>query len=307
MTNPNIENNPAAAAATWPSLPLEEWKDTYATLHMWTQIVGKIRLVQSPPINHWWQVPLYVTPRGLTTSTMPYETRSFQIDFDFVEHQLLINTDDGKTGTMALAPRSVADFYRELMATLRALDIEVKIRAIPDEVADPIPFAEDDKHASYDSVYANRFWRILVQADRVFKEFRARFIGKCSPVHFFWGSFDLAVTRFSGRPAPERPGADRITLEAYSHEVISHGFWPGGGAVKGPAFYSYTAPAPVGLDKALIRPQEAFYSQEMSEFLLMYDDMRQASSPNRALLDFLQSTYEAGANLANWDRPSLER
>lgn len=307
MTNSNIENTPADTEATWPGLPLEEWKDTYATLHMWTQIVGKIRLVQSPPVNHWWQVPLYVTPRGLTTSSMPYKTRAFQIDFDFINHQLLINTSDGKTKTIALAPRSVADFYSELMATLRALDIEVKIRAIPDEVADPVPFAKDEAHASYDPVYANRFWRILVQADRVFQEFRSRFIGKCSPVHFFWGSFDLAVTRFSGRPAPERQGADRITLEAYSHEVISHGFWPGGGAVKGPAFYSYTAPAPDGLDKALIRPKEAFYSQEMSEFLLMYDDMRKADSPDRSLLEFLQSTYEAGANLANWDRPSLER
>jgi hypothetical protein len=290
----------------WPSLPLEEWKDTYATLHMWTQIVGKIRLTQSPPINHWWQVPLYVTARGLTTSPIPYETRSFQIDFDFIDHRLLINTSDGVTKTIALEPRSVADFYSELMATLRTLKIEVKIRAIPDEVQNPIPFAEDQEHASYDPEYANRFWRILVQTSRVFEDFRSRFIGKCSPVHFFWGSFDLAVTRFSGRPAPERVGADSITREAYSHEVISHGFWPGGGAV-GPAFYSYAAPAPEGLDKAVIRPPEAFYSQEMSEFLLMYDDLRRADSPDAALMDFLQSTYEAGANLAKWDRTSLER
>jgi hypothetical protein len=306
MVDSNMQSK-LATREVWPSLPLEEWKDTYATLHMWTQIVGKIRLVQSPPINHWWQVPLYVTSRGLTTSPIPYQTRAFQINFDFIAHQLLVNTSDGETKTIALAPRSVADFYRKLMAALRALEIEVEIRARPDEVPDPIPFNEDHAHASYDPVYANRFWRILAQTDRVFKEFRSRFIGKCSPVHFFWGSFDLAVTRFSGRLAPERQGADRITLEAYSHEVISHGFWPGGGAVKGPAFYSYTAPAPAGLDKALIRPPEAFYSQELSEFLLMYDDMRQADSPDKALLDFLQSTYEAGANLAKWDRPSLER
>jgi hypothetical protein len=303
MADSNIKSS---LAEVWPGLPLEEWKDTYATLHMWTQIVGKIRLTQSPPVNHWWQVPLYLTSRGLTTSPIPYETRSFQIDFDFIDHRLLINTSDGAAKTIALEPRSVADFYRELMATLRALKIEVKIRATPDEVQNPIPFAEDQEHASYDPEYANRFWRILLQASRVFEEFRSRFIGKCSPVHFFWGSFDLAVTRFSGRLAPERAGADGITREAYSHEVISHGFWPGGGAA-GPAFYSYTAPAPDGLDKAVIRPREAFYSQEMSEFLLMYDDMRKADSPDTALMDFLQSTYEAGANLAKWDRASLER
>jgi hypothetical protein len=291
---------------TWPSLPLAEWKDTYTTLHLWTQIVGKIRLTLSPKINHWWQVPLYVTPRGLTTTAIPYHARSFEIDFDFLDHQLIIQTSDGVTQTIALVPRSVADFYSELMATLRSLQIEVEIHAKPDEVPNPIPFAEDHEHASYDPEYANRFWRILVQADRVFKGFRSRFIGKCSPVHFFWGSFDLAVTRFSGRPAPERDGADAITREAYSHEVISHGFWPGGNGVEA-AFYSYTAPAPDGLDKAQIRPAQAFYSKEMSEFLFMYDDMRQNESPDTALMDFLQSTYEAGANLAKWDRSALER
>jgi hypothetical protein len=290
----------------WPSLPLAEWKDTYATLHMWTQIVGKIRLTLSPKLNHWWQVPLYVTPRGLTTTAIPYKTRSFEIDFDFLDHQLIIKTSEGQTKTIALVPRSVADFYQELMTTLRSLQIEVAIHAKPDEVQNPIPFAEDREHASYDPEFANRFWRILVQADRVFKEFRARFVGKCSPVHFFWGSFDLAVTRFSGRPAPEREGADAITREAYSHEVISHGFWPGGNVVEA-AFYSYTAPAPDGLDKAQIRPAQAFYSTEMSEFLFMYDDMRAADSPDEALLDFMQSTYEAGANLAHWDRSALER
>ena len=305
MTNPDIKNN--AAAEIWPSLPLDEWKDTYATLHMWTQIVGKIRLAQSPKINHWWQVPLYVSARGLTTSPIPYQTRTFQIDFDFIDHQLLINTSDGISKTIALEPRSVADFYGELMATLRSLEIEIKISARPDEVPDPIPFAEDHTHAAYDPEYANRFWRILVQADRIFEEFRSRFIGKCSPVHFFWGSFDLAVTRFSGRRAPEREGADAITREAYSHEVISHGFWPGSGNVSAPAFYSYTAPEPAGLPQAAIRPERAFYNPETSGFILLYDDVRRAASPDEALMEFLQSTYEAGANLAQWDRASLER
>ncbi len=304
MTSPHVESNQMEA---WPSLPLEEWKETYATLHMWTQIVGKIRLVQSPLVNHWWQVPLYVSARGLTTSTIPYKERTFEIDFDFIDHQLLIRTSDGSKKTMALAPRSVADFYQELMATLRSLEIEVEIRARPDEVPDPIPFAEDHVHAAYDPEYANRFWRILVQTDRVFEEFRSRFIGKCSPVHFFWGSFDLAVTRFSGRRAPEREGADSITREAYSHEVISHGFWPGSGNIQQAAFYSYTAPEPPGLPQEKILPTSAFYNPETGGFVLPYDDVRQAASPDEMLMDFLQSTYEAGANLAKWDRSSLER
>ncbi len=291
----------------WPPLPLNEWKETYATLHMWTQIVGKIRLVRTPLVNHFWNVPLYVTARGLTTSPIPYGAKSFEIDFDFIDHLLLVRCDDGATESLKLAPRPVADFYAALMATLRSLGIEVKIRARPDEVPEPIPFAEDYAHASYDPEYANRFWRILVRVDRVFKEFRARFVGKCSPVHFFWGSFDHAVTRFSGRRAPERPGADSITREAYSHEVISHGFWPGGGAVEGAAFYSYTAPEPPGLKEAPVCPAAAFYSHDLSEFLLMYDDVRLAPSPEAVLMEFLQSTYEAGANLANWDRASLER
>jgi hypothetical protein len=272
---------------------------------MWTQIVGKIRLTLSPLENHWWNSVLYVTSRGLATSPIPYGTRTFEIDFDFIDHRLLIQTSDGIVRSLALEPRSVADFYRELMDTLHSLAIEVQIHAKPDEVADPIPFAEDNKHASYDGEYANRFWRILVQTDRVFKQFRSRFIGKCSPVHFFWGSFDLAVTRFSGRRAPERPGADAITREAYSHEVISHGFWPGGGAVDSPLFYSYTAPAPAGLENAPIRP--GVYSTEMSEFIFPYDELRQSKSPDESLLEFMQSTYEAGARLANWDRASLER
>lgn len=294
-------------ANLWPSLPFEEWKDTCATLHMWTQVVGKIRLAQTPLINHWWNVPLYVTARGLTTSAMPYDARSFEIEFDFIDHRLLIACSDGTTKTLDLVPRSVADFYREVMAALNDLGIEVKIWTMPVEIPDPIPFEQDQQHASYDGEYANRFWRILAQADRVFTEFRARFIGKSSPVHFFWGSFDLAVTRFSGRRAPERAGADSITREAYSHEVISHGFWPGSAASPVAAFYSYTAPEPAGLSLEPVRPANAFYSKEMSEFLLRYDDLRKENAPADALMEFLQSTYDAGARLADWDRGSLER
>lgn len=302
-----IESESSAAKIDlWPSLPVKEWQDTYSTLHMWTQIVGKIRLTQTPLINHWWNTTLYVTSRGLTTSPMPYGSRTFEIDFDFIDHRLLVCCSDGGTTSLTLAPRSVADFYAELMEKLRSLSIDVQIKhPRPDEVAEPIPFAEDYKHASYDPEYANRFSRILVQADRVFTQFRSRFVGKCSPVHFFWGSFDLAVTRFSGRRAPQRPGADAITREAYSHEVISHGLWPGGGAVEAPLFYSYTAPAPPGLEKEKIHP--GFYSSEMSEFVLPYDDVRQSSSPDESLLEFMQTTYEAGARLAQWDREALEQ
>jgi Family of unknown function (DUF5996) len=295
------------AHEAWPALPLAEWQETYATLHMWAQIVGKIRLAQTPLVNHWWNVPLYVTARGLTTTAIPYGPRTFEIDFDFIEHQLLIKCDDGATKSVALVPRTVAEFYREVMAALGALDIEVKIWTTPCEVPEPIPFERDNKHASYDAEYANRFWRILLQADRVFKQFRAGFIGKCSPVHFFWGSFDLAVTRFSGRRAPARAGADVITREAYSHEVISHGFWPGGGATSWPAFYSYTAPAPAGLQAEALRPAAAYYSTELNEFLLPYDAVREASAPDAALLEFMQTTYEAGARLARWPRAELER
>jgi hypothetical protein len=293
----------------WPSLPLAEWQETLATLHMWTQVVGKIRLAQTPLVNHWWNVPLYVTARGLTTSAMPYGARAFEIDFDFIDHQLIIKCSDATIRTIDLIPRSVADFYREVMTALDELGINVKIWTTPVEIPDPIPFEQDHGHASYDAEYAERFWRILVQAVKVFEEFRARFTGKVSPVHFFWGSFDLAVTRFSGRRAPQREGADPITLEAYSHEVISHGFWPGspGGAIQAPAFYSYTAPEPAGLSLEPIRPDQAFYSKELSEFVMLYDDVRQASVPEAALMEFLQSTYEAGARLANWDRAALER
>ncbi|HEY9233087.1 MAG TPA: DUF5996 family protein, partial [Blastocatellia bacterium] len=286
----------------WPALPLEAWQDTYATLHMWTQIIGKIRLAQTPLVNHWWNVPLYVTARGLTTSAMPYKDRAFQIDFDFIDHQLLIKCDDGAQAALALVPRSVADFYREVMRMLGSLGIEVKIWPVPVEVQDPVPFEQDQQNAAYDPEYANRFWRILVSVDKVFTEFRARFVGKCSPVHFFWGSFDHAVTRFSGRRAPEREGADAMTREAYSHEVISHGFWPGmrasgpverdksEGAIYAPAFYSYAAPEPAGLSEAPLRPPQAFYSAAMKEFILLYDDVRQADSPEAALMAFLEST-----------------
>ncbi len=302
-------NNSRAANSelAWPELPLDQWKDTYATLHMWTQIVGKVRLALSPHLNHWWEVPLYVSASGLTTSPIPYRDILFEIEFDFIDHQLSIHLSDGHAATLALEPRSVARFYREFMAMLRDLDITVKIWKMPCEVPDPIPFDKDEQHASYDADYAHRFWRILQSADTVFKEFRAGFIGKASPVHFFWGSFDLAVTRFSGRPAPERKGADIITREAYSHEVSSAGFWPGGGDVKGAAFYSYAAPEPAGFSAAPVRPRPAFYNTALSEYLLMYDDVRRAESPRLALMDFLQSTYEAAATLGKWDRASLER
>jgi hypothetical protein len=274
---------------------------------MWTQIVGKIRFTLTPLINHFWNVTLYVTSRGLTTSPMPYGSRSLEIRFDFVDHNLEITSSDGARATMSLRPCTVADFYEELMATLRSRGIDVTIRARPDEVPNPIPFADDLTHSSYDAESANRLWRILVQTERVFEQFRSRFIGKCSPVHFYWGSFDLAVTRFSGRRAPERPGADAITREAYSHECISHGFWPGGGSVKEAHFYSYTLPAPTGFDQQKIKPSAGYYSTELSEFLLPYSAVRLAQSPDEALLEFMQSTYEAGATLAKWNRNELER
>ncbi len=292
---------------SWPALPLQEWQDTCDTLHMWTQVVGKIRLAQAPLINHWWEVPLYVTCRGLTTSPIPYGERTFQIDFDFIDHRLTIRTSDGATKSLALQPRSVADFHASVMERMRALGLPVRIWTTPVEVPNPIPFEADRQHAAYDADHANRFWRILVQADRVFTAFRARFIGKVSPVHFFWGSFDLAVTRFSGRPAPSQPGADRITQEAYSHEVSSCGFWPGGDGIDKPAFYSYAFPQPDGFAEAPVRPAAAFYDRGLGQFILPYDDVRQAESPDEDLLAFLQSTYEAAANLGHWDRAALER
>jgi len=292
---------------SWPELPLEAWQDTYATLHMWTQIVGKVRLALSPRVNHWWEVTLYVNARGLTTSAIPYGDGIFEVQFDFIDHQLEIQTSWGTSKTLALKPQSVADFYAAFMSALRSLGIEVKIWTMPVEVPNPVPCDRDTQHASYDSEYAHGFWRILILCGNIFQEFRARFIGKSSPVHFFWGSFDLAVTRFSGRRAPEREGADSITREAYSHEVISAGFWPGGGDVKGAAFYCYAAPEPAGLAEQKIEPEAAFYHPQMKEFLLMYDDVRRAASPRQALLEFLQSSYEAAANLAGWERKELER
>ena len=290
----------------WPPLPLDQWQPTYHNLHMWAQIVGKVRLALTPRTNHWWNVPLYVSARGLTTSPIHHESGVFEIEFDFLDHKLAILRSDGSRKELALEPRTVADFYEEFVGALRSLGIEVAIYAKPVEVPDPVPFAEDRKYRAYDAEAVHRFWRILVSCDDVFKQFRAGFLGKCSPVHFFWGSFDLAVTRFSGRRAPDRPEADAITREAYSHEVISHGWWPGGPGVNGPAFYSYTAPEPAGLAQHPARPSAAFYHPEMKEFILMYDEVRNAPSPGDALMEFLQSTYDAGASLAHWDRDGLE-
>src|SRR5271167_2798957 len=292
---------------SWPELPLAAWQDTYATLHMWTQIVGKVRLALTPNINHWWGVPFYVNALGLTTSAIPYGGGNFDVQFDFIHHQLVIRTCNDAILALTLAPRSVADFHREFMGALASLGIAVKIWKMPVEIPNPIPLDQDTKHASYDPEYANRFWRILVSCEAVFKEFRAGFIGKASPVHFFWGSFDLAATRFSGRRAPERVGADSITREAYSHEVISAGFWPGGGDVKGAAFYAYAAPEPAGFAQSPVRPAEAFYHPQLKEFILIYDDVRCAASPREVLLSFLRSTYNAGADLAKWNRKELER
>ncbi|HEX6136957.1 MAG TPA: DUF5996 family protein [Casimicrobiaceae bacterium] len=291
----------------WPALPLAAWQDSYATLHMWAQIVGKVRLALTPLVNHWWNVPLYVDARGLTTSPIPYRERAFEVRFDFIRHDLVLQTSDGEVRTLPLVPRTVADFHAAFMDMLHAAGIDVAIWRMPVEIPDPIPFDADRTHASYDPEHVQRFWRILVTVDRIFNEFRSRFIGKCSPVHFFWGSFDLAVTRFSGRRAPERPDADAITREAYSHEVSSVGFWPGGGGVPGPAFYAYTAPEPPGFSTRAVAPASARYDAGLKEFILMYDDVRAAASPSAALLAFCASTYEAGADLGRWDRATLER
>jgi hypothetical protein len=274
---------------------------------MWTQIVGKTRLALAPLVNHWWNVPFYVSSHGLTTSAIPCAWRTFEVEFDFLSHVLEIRTSDGAIRTLALAPRSVADFYAEYMSTLRELGIGATIWPRPVEVPDPIAFGIDRTHASYDADAAFRFWRVLAQADRVFKQFHSRFLGKSSPVHFFWGSFDLAVSRFSGRTAPPRPDADAITREAYSHEVISAGFWPGSGAVQEAAFYVYASPEPKGFPAAAVHPEGAYYHREMGEFILPYDAVRSAPSPDDALLDFLQSAYSAAADLGRWDRAALER
>jgi len=295
----------------WPALPFAEWRETAVTLHMWTQIVGKIRLTQTPWVNHSWHVTLYVTSRGLTTSPIPHGLSAFEIVFDFIDHQLRIEKSDGARRTIELKPRSVAEFYRTVMEALGDLDLSVSINTVPNEIENPIAFDRDEGHRSYDREYANRFWRVLVQADRVFKEFRSRFCGKCSPVHFFWGSFDLAVTRFSGRPAPPHPGGvphlpDEITREAYSQEVSSLGFWPGNAAAPTPIFYSYAYPEPAGFADAKIQPEAALYQPKLREFILPYDAVRTADSPDEVLLDFAQSTYDAASKLGKWDREALQ-
>ena len=311
MTGDRVRSGPAEV---WPLLPLEQWEETCNTLQLWTQIVGKTRLALAPMQNHWWQVVLYVTARGLGTSPIPHAERTFEVDFDFVDHRLLVRTSDGKRETLPLVPQTVADFYGRYLDLLRSLGIGLKIRPIPNEVPNPLPFDKDDVHRSYDPDAARRFWRALVQADRVLKEFRGRFLGKCSPVHFWWGSFDLACTRFSGRAAPLHPGGlpnlpDWVTREAYSHECISAGFWPGngGGPVREPAFYAYAYPEPPGCPQAAIRPAEASYHPVLREWILPYAAVHRAHSPDALLLDFLVSTYETAARLGGWDQAALER
>jgi hypothetical protein len=298
-------------AEVWPELNYADWKDTCVTLHMWLQIVGKIRLVQTPWTNHSWHVTLYVTARGLTTSPIPHGTDTFEIRFDFIDHQLRILKSDGAQRSIELKPRSVADFYKAIMAALDELKLPVKIDILPNEIPNPIPFDQDEQHHSYDPEFANRFWRVLVQADRVFKEFRSRFCGKCSPIHLFWGAPDLAVTRFSGRPAPKHPGgiphlSDAITREAYSQEVSSLGFWPGADAMPMAIFYSYAYPEPAGFSEAKIKPESASYNAQFHEFVLPYDAVRISKSPDDALLEFAQSAYDAASQLGKWDRAALE-
>jgi hypothetical protein len=297
---------------TWPALPLGEWTDTRDTLHMWLQVIGKVRLKQATWVNHSWHTALYVTSRGLTTSPVPHGEREFQIDLDFIDHRLQIASSDGRVGGFPLAPQTVAAFYGRLMSELERLTLPVRIVAKPNEVPEAIPFSKDETHRAYDPDAVNRFWRILVQSDRVMKEFRARFIGKCSPVHLFWGAMDMAVTRFSGRVAPPHPGGipnlpDRVTREAYSHEVSSCGFWAGTPPIDYPAYYAYAYPEPPGFAAAPLRPSGAFYSKDFREFILPYDRVRESPDPDGTLLEFFQSTYEAAASLANWDRAALER
>jgi hypothetical protein len=302
------------SSAAWPSLPLADWEPTYATLHRWTQIVGKTRLALAPMQNHWWHVTLYLTARGLTTLPMPYGDRTLDVEFDFVDHMLVLRTSDGATRTLPLVEQSVADFYREYRALLRSLNVEVRIHGAPNEIPDATPFAKDTVHASYDPDAANRCWRILASTDRVLKEFRGKFVGKSSPSHFWWGSFDLACTRFSGRPAPTHPGGipnipDYVTREAYSRECISAGWWPGmpGSPVAEPVFYAYAYPEPPGCPDAPIQPVAASYAPSMREWLLPYEAVRQSADPNGMLLEFLESTYATAATLGGWDRAALER
>ena len=306
-----MENNTNAGGnqetiELFPPLKLAEWEATKDTLHLWTQIVGKIRLAQTPLVNHFWNTTLYVSARDLTTLAMPYERGVFEIEFDFIDHNLVIKTSEGAIEIIKLEPKSVKQFYEEVSKTLESLGINPKIHAKPDEIPDAIPFSEDETHKSYDAEYAARFWQALIVVDKIFSEFRAKFIGKVSPVHFFWGSFDFAVTRFNGMRAPERAGADAITRQAYSHAVISHGFWFGGNGMEA-AFYAYAAPEPEGLKTVEVKPEKAFYSKEMNEFFLMYDDVRQAANPKETLTQFLNSTYDAAADLAKWNRSEFER
>jgi hypothetical protein len=291
----------------WPELPFEPWRPTKDTLHMWTQIVGKVRLALAPYLNHWWQVPLYLSARGLSTGSIPYRDTAFEMEFDFIDHVLAIRLSDGRSRTVRLAPRSVADFHAEFMSVLRELRISVHIWTMPVEVPNPIAFEKDTVHASYEGEQVVRFRRVLQSVDAVLKEFRGGFIGKASPVHFFWGSFDLAVTRFSGRRAPPMPEADAVTREGYSHEVSSVGWWPGDETTPYAAFYSYSAPEPAGFGEATVRPRAAFYDRTASQFRLKYDDVRTAPEPRQAVLEFCQSTYEAAANLGGWNRSELER
>ena len=298
----------ADVTETWPrALPLTEWRDTHDTLHMWMQIVGKTRLALAPRENHWWHVPLYVSARGLTTTAMPYGTRAFEVEFDFIDHRLRVRASNGAIRELALRPQTVADFYREYIELLSRLGITVRMRPIPDEVEHPIPFADDRVHASYDPVHAHRFFETLLHADRVTKRFKGRFLGKSSPVHFFWGAYDLALTRFNGRRAPEAKDMSPMMREAMSHEEFSVGFWPGSGTVTEPAFYAYVRPEPPGLPTKTVRPAAAYYSRELADFILTYEAARSLSRPDDAVLDFYQSAYDAAADLAGWDRAALDR
>jgi Family of unknown function (DUF5996) len=291
----------------WPALPLAAWQPTYATLHLWTQVIGKIGIARTPMLNHWWNATLHLTARGLTTGPMRDGSQSFEIRFDFVDHRLIIETSRGGREVIELRPQTSADFYAAVMEALASVGVNVHIWPVTVELPEAVALDRDRDHASYDAEAVNRWWQVMLAAGTVLEEFRARFIGKCSPVHFFWGSFDLAVTRFSGRKAPVREGADAITRESYSHEVISAGFWPGSGSVAGAAFYAYAAPQPPGFERAPVKPAAARYETALGEYILMYDDMRSSASPRETLLDFLQSTYEAGANLGGWNRAELER
>ena len=296
----------------WPALPLEPWQATKDTLHRWTQVVGKVRLALAPMQNHWWQVPLYVDARGLTTSAMPHRGGAVEVRFDFVDHVLAVDASAGDSRRVALAPRSVADFHHAVLRALADVGVDVRIRPRPMELDDVTPLDEDERHHAYDADAAQRFWRVLLEADRVLHEFRSPFLGKCSPVHFWWGSFDLSCTRFSGRRAPTHPGGvpncpDYVTREAYSHECISAGWWPGGGAVSEPAFYAYAYPEPAGCATASIRPAAAGYHPALREWILPYDAVRTASDPDATLLAFLESTYDVAATLGRWDRAALER